>query len=180
MDQTDKKVNLTNRVKGVTIKNDTATVKNIKSKETKAGIFTIQVSEDAKAGVYPATVSVAGNSYSVNLQVDSSVVPSAIEVSTSGSKIYTPGVASDITFTLRNVGQRDAKNIRFEVVNSESVSIVEAGNVKRLDLISGKSSQNITMKLRVNSSVKDESVPIQIKLEYLNSSGEREEDVQYV
>ncbi len=180
VNQADMKLALGSKVEGVEIKTSTATVKNIKSKETKTGIFTIKVSEDAKAGVYPATVSVAGNSYSVNIQVDSSVVPSALEVSTSGSKIYTPGVASDVTFKLSNVGQRDAKNIRFEVVNSENVSIVEASNVKRLDIIQGKASQDITMKLRVNSSFKGDSVPIQIKVDYLNSSGEKEEDTQYV
>lgn len=180
VNQAEMKLTLGSKVEGLEIKTDTTTVKNIKSKETKTGIFTIKVSEDAKAGVYPATVSVAGNNYSVNIQVDSSVVPSALEVSTSGSKIYTPGVASEVTFKLSNVGQRDAKNIRFEVVNSENVSIVEASNVKRLDIITGKASQNITMKLRVNSSFKGDNVPIQIKLDYLNSLGEKEEDTQYV
>lgn len=171
---------LNSKVTGVEIKTATAVVKNIKSKETKTGSFSIKVSEDAKAGVYPATITINGNSYPVNLQVDSSVVPSALEVSTSGSKIYMPGVASEVTFKLSNVGQRDAKNIRFEVVNTENVSIVEASNVKRLDIIQGKSSQDITMKLRVSSSFKGDSVPIQIKVDYLNSAGEKEEDTQYV
>ena len=174
------KLSLSSSVKGITIKNDTAIVKNIKSKEIKTGSFSVQVSEEVKAGVYPAIISVAGNSYSVNLQVDSSVVPSALEVRISGSKVYTPGVASDITFNLSNVGQRDAKNIRFEVVNGENIAIVEGGNVKRIDLISGKSSKNISMKLRVNSDIKEDSIPLQIKLEYLSSTGEKEEDVQYV
>ena len=180
VNQAEMKLSLSSSVKGITIKNDTAIVKNIKSKEIKTGSFTIQVGEDVNAGVYPAIISVAGNSFSVNLQVDSSVVPSALEVRVSGSKVYTPGVGGDITFNLSNVGQRDAKNIRFEVVNSEHIAIVEGGNVKRIELISGKSSQNISMKLRVNSDVKEDSIPLQIKLEYLSSTGEKEEDVQYV
>ena len=180
VNQAEMKLSLSSSVKGITIKNDTAIVKNIKSKEIKTGSFTIQVGEDVNAGVYPAIISVAGNSFSVNLQVDSSVVPSALEVRVSGSKVYTPGVGGDITFNLSNVGQRDAKNIRFEVVNSEHIAIVEGGNVKRIDLISGKSSKNISMKLRVNSDVKEDSIPLQIKLEYLSSTGEKEEDVQYV
>ena len=180
VNQAEMKLSLSSSVKGITIKNDTAIVKNIKSKEIKTGSFTIQVGEDVNAGLYPAIISVAGNSFSVNLQVDSSVVPSALEVRISGSKVYTPGVGGDITFDLSNVGQRDAKNIRFEVVNSEHIAIVEGGNVKRIDLISGKSSKNISMKLRVNSDVKEDSIPLQIKLEYLSSTGEKEEDVQYV
>lgn len=180
INQAEMKLALGSKVEGVEIKTDTSTVRNIKSKETKAGSFNIKVSEDAKAGVYPATVSIGGNSYPINLQVDSSVVPSALEVRVSGSKVYTPGVGGDITFNLSNVGQRDAKNIRFEVVNSEHIAIVEGGNVKRIDLISGKSSQNISMKLRVNSDIKEDSIPLQIKLEYLSSTGEKEEDVQYV
>lgn len=180
INQAEMTLSLGSKINGVEIKTATAVVKNIKSKETKTGSFSIKVSEDAKAGVYPATITINGNSYPVSIQVDSSVVPSALEVSTSGTKVYTPGVASDVTFKLSNVGQRDAKNIRFEVVNSENISIVEASNVKRLDIIPGKSSQDITMKLRVSSSFKGDSVPIQIKVDYLNSSGEKEEDTQYI
>ncbi len=180
LNQAEMTLSLNSKIKGLEITSNKATVKNLKPKETKSGSFTIKASEDVQAGVYPATVTVLGNSFSVNIQVDSNVVPSALEVSAAGSTIYTPGVSGNVNFVLSNVGQRDAKNIRFEVVNSEDISIVEASNVKRLDVISARSSQTISMKVKINSSYKGDAVPVQIKLQYLNSNGEKEEDVQYI
>ena len=178
--QADMTFALNSKVAGVEVKTSTATLRNIKAKETKTVTFSIQVASTAKEGVYPATVTVAGNSYPINVYVDSSVIPSALEVSHVNGKAYTAGDTNDVTFILKNVGQKEAKNIRFEVVNSENISIVGASNVKRIDSIQGSSSQNITMQVKLSSSYKGDSVPIQIKLEYTNSEGEKEEDTQYI
>lgn len=174
-------LSLNEKVKDLEIKTDSVTIKNIKSKETKKASFSIKVGEEVKAGIYPATVTVNGSeTFSVNIQVDSNIVPSVLEVGTSVETTYTPGTPQKATFTVSNVGDRDAKNVRFEVVNSEDISIVGGSNVKYLDKVLSQSKQEIVMNLKVASTVKTESVPVQIKLTYLSSLGEEKEEVQYV
>lgn len=180
VNQADVTLELNSKVEGLTIKKEETTIKSIKSKEVKTATFTIAVDEDTKAGVYPATVSVLGNSYSVNIQVDSNIVPSALELSLADKGIFTAGVEKEATILVTNVGDRDAKNIRIELVNTENVSVVENSNVKRLNSLQAKSSQTLTMKVRINSDFKGESVAIPIKINYLSSTGEAEEDTQYL
>lgn len=180
VNQAEAKLSLNGKVEGVTIKSDTSKVTNIKSKEVKSAKFSIAVDKEAKAGVYPATLTIFGNSYPVSIQVDSQVVPSALEVSVGDRSVYTPGVEKTATFVIKNVGDRDAKNIRLELVNTENVAIVENSNVKRINLIQAKSSETLTMKVRISSHYKGDSVAIPIKLNYLSSTGEEEEDTQYV
>ena len=180
INQADAVLSIDSKVEGLTIKENTATVKSIKSKETKTVYFTIAAKEDTKAGVYPATVTVLGNSYPVSIQVDSNVVPSALEVGVEGKNVFVPGVEKQATFTIKNVGDRDAKNIRMELVNTEHVSVTENSNVKRINMISAKSSTNVTMKVRISSKYKGESVAVPIKITYLSSTGESTEDQQYV
>ena len=180
INQADAVLALDNKVDGLTIKNNTATVKNIKSKETKSVSFSIKADEDTKAGVYPATIMLLGNSFPVNIQVDSNIVPSALEVGVTGNSTFIPGVEKQATFVVNNVGDRDAKNIRLELVNTEHVSVTENSNVKRINLVSAKSSQNVTMKVRISSNFKGESVALPIKITYLSSNGEQAEDQQYV
>lgn len=180
VNQAEAKLSLDNKVEGLTLKNDTSKVTNIKSKEIKNAKFSIAVDKETKAGVYPATVTVFGNSYSVNIQVDSNVVPSALEISVGDKSVYTPGVEKTATFVIKNVGDRDAKNIRLELVNTENVAVVENSNVKRINLLKAKSSETITMKVRISSNYKGDSVAIPIKFNYLSSTGEAAEDTQYV
>ena len=180
INQAEAKLSLNSKVQGLTIKTDTSTVKNIKSKEVKSASFTIAVDKETKSGVYPATITVLGNSYNINIQVDSSVVPSALEVSVGSKTVFTPGVEQTASFTIKNVGDRDAKNIRLELVNTENVAVVENSNVKRINLLRAKSSETITMKVRISSSYKGDSVAIPIKMTYLSSTGESAEDTQYV
>lgn len=180
VNQAEAKLSLDNKVEGLTIKNDTSKVTNIKSKEVKNAKFSIAVDKETKAGVYPATVTVFGNSYSVNIQVDSNIVPSALEISVGDKSVYTPGVEKTATFVIKNVGDRDAKNIRLELVNTENIAVVENSNVKRINLLKAKSSETITMKVRISSNYKGDSVAIPIKFNYLSSTGEAAEDTQYV
>ncbi|WP_054742598.1 COG1361 S-layer family protein [Cellulosilyticum ruminicola] len=167
-------------VKGLKIKESETTISNIKAKETRKLTFTIDVDEDTKGGVYPATLSILGSSYEVKIQVDTNIVPSSLEISSKGNTIFTPGVAKKAGFTLTNVGDRDAKNVRVEVVNSENVSIVNGGNVKHIGTLAKKSSKDIELSLKVASSVKSSTVPVQLKLTYLSSTGEEKEDSQYI
>ena len=180
VNQAEAKLSLNSKVEGLTIKNDTSKVTNIKSKEVKNAKFSIAVDKEIKAGVYPATVTVLGNSYSVNIQVDSNVVPSALEISVGDKSVYTPGVEKTASFIIKNVGDRDAKNVRLELVNTENVAVVENSNVKRINLLKAKSSETITMKVRISSNYKGDSVAIPIKFNYLSSTGEQAEDTQYV
>lgn len=180
VNQAEAKLSLNSKVEGLTIKNDTSKVTNIKSKEVKNAKFSIAVDKETKAGVYPATVTVFGNSYNVNIQVDSNVVPSALEISVDAQSVYTPGVEKTATFIIKNVGDRDAKNIRLELVNTENVAVVEHSNVKRINLLKAKSSEMVTMKIRVSSNYKGDSVAIPLKFNYLSSTGEQAEDTQYV
>lgn len=180
VNQAEAKLSLNSKVEGLTIKNDTSKVTNIKSKEVKNAKFSITVDKETKAGVYPATVTVFGNSYSVNIQVDSNVVPSALEISVGDKSVYTPGVEKTASFIIKNVGDRDAKNVRLELVNTENVAVVENSNVKRINLLKAKSSETITMKVRISSNYKGDSVAIPIKFNYLSSTGEQAEDTQYV
>lgn len=180
VNQAEATLSLNSKVEGLTIKNDTSKVTNIKSKEVKTAKFSIAVDKETKAGVYPATVTVFGNSYSINIQVDSNVVPSALEISVGDKSVYTPGVEKTATFIIKNVGDRDAKNIRLELVNTENVAVIENSNVKRMNLLKAKSSETITMKVRISSHYKGDSVAIPIKFNYLSSTGEAAEDTQYV
>lgn len=173
-------LSLNSSVKGLTIKENEVTASNIKSKETRNLTFTIDVDEETKGGVYPATVSILGTSYDIKVQVDTNVVPSALEISTSGNTVFTPGVAKKATFTLTNVGDRDAKNVRVEVVNSENISIASGGNVKHIGTLARKASKEVELSLKVPTSVKTSTVPVQLKLTYLSSTGEEKEDSQYV
>lgn len=180
VNQAEAKLSLNSKVEGLTIKSDTSKVSNIKSKEVKNAKFSIAVDKDTKAGVYPATITVLGNSYSVSIQVDSNVVPSALEISVGDKSVYTPGVEKTATFVIKNVGDRDAKNVRLELVNTENVAVVENSNVKRINLLKAKSSETITMKVRISNNYKGDSVAIPIKFNYLSSTGEQAEDTQYV
>lgn len=173
-------LSLNSSVKGLTIKENEATLSNIKSKETRNLTFTVNVDEETKGGVYPATVSILGTSYDVKVQVDTNVVPSALEVSTKDDTIFTPGVANKLILTVKNVGDRDAKNVRIEVVNSENISIVGGGNVKHVGTVASKGAQQVELSLKVPTSVKSSTVPVQLKLTYLSSTGEEKEDSQYV
>lgn len=180
VNQAEVTLTLSSKVEGLTIKNNKSKITNIKSKEVKTATFTLAVDKETKAGVYPAIVSVMGNSYSVNVQVDSHVVPSALEVSLADKGVFTPGIEKDAIMMLKNIGDRDAKNIRIEMVNTEHVSVVENSNVKRLNLLAAKASESIAMKVRINSDYKGESVAIPMKINYLSSTGEAAEDTQYV
>lgn len=175
------KLSLDEKVKDLEIKTDTATIQNLKAKEIKEASFSIKVGEDVKAGVYKATVLVNDSlSYPINIQVDSNVVPSALEVSANASKVFTPGVEQEATFTIKNIGDRDAKNVRVEVVNSENVSIVGGSNVKHLPIVASKGTQEVKLNLRVDAGVTANSVSVPIKLTYLGSDGEQKEDTQYI
>ncbi len=175
------KVNLelAEKVEGIKIKTEEAVISQLQSKEVKTAAFSIEVGEEVKAKVYKANVIVNGASFPVNLQVDSHVVPSVLEVSTDSTKVFSPGVAQDATITVKNVGERPAKNIRVEI-NSENVAIVGGSNVKHIPVINAKASNDITMKLRVDTKVKDNSVPIKVEMTYLNSLGEEAKDTQYI
>ncbi len=171
---------LNDNVKGLTIKGNEATLSSVKSKETRNLTFTFDVDEETKGGVYPATISILGTSYEVKVQVDTNVVPSALEVTTKGNTIFTPGVANKVTLKVSNVGDRNAKNVRLEVVNSENISIVGGGNVKHMGTVASKGSQQVEFSLKVPTSVKTSVVPVQLKITYLSSTGEEKEDSQYV
>lgn len=170
---------LTEKVEGIKIKTEEAIISQLQPKEIKGAVFSIEVDEDVKAKVYTATATVNGASFPVNLQVDSHIVPSVIEISTEMNKVFTPGVAQDVTITLKNVGERPAKNIRVEV-NSEHVAVVGGSNVKHIPVINAKSVNEIMMKIRVDSKFKDSSVPLKIDMTYLNSLGEQAKDTQYI
>lgn len=178
--QAEAQLSLGSKVEGLKIKQDTSKVSNLKSKETKKATFTVEVDKDTKAGVYPATVTVLGESFPVKIQVDSSVVPSALEVSMKNDGIFTPGVAKEASIQISNVGERDAKNIRVEVVNTENVAIMENSNVKRLNIVKAKNVQNLQFKVKITSSFKGESVALPIKISYLSSNGEQAEEQQYI
>lgn len=180
INQADVKLSLDSKIEGVSIKSDRFTIKNIRPKENKKAQFSIAVDKDVKAGVYPATVNVMGNSYPVSIQVDSNIIPSALEVSLQNQAVFTPGVEKLATFKLNNIGDRDAKNIRIELVNTENVAVIENSNVSRINLLGAKSSKDITMKVRIDSDFKGESVALPIKLNYLSSTGEQAEDIQYI
>ena len=180
INQADVKLSLGSKVEGLKIKNDTYQMTNIKSKEVKTATFTVEVDKETKAGVYPATISVLGNSFSVNLQVDSNIVPSALEVCLADKSVFKPGVEKVVNLLIKNVGERDAKNIRVEMVNTENVSVVENSNVKRLNILKAQTNETISMNVRINSNYKNESVAIPIKINYLSSTGEAAEDTQYV
>lgn len=180
VNQADVQLSLNEKVEGLKIKTDKATVKNISAKGSKNAQFSLTVDKETKAGVYPATVTVFGNSYPVNIQVDSNVVPSALEVSVKSTGTLTPGTEKTVSFNVKNVGDRDAKNIRMELVNTENLTVVESSNVKRFNVLQAKSNETISMKVRVNSSFKGDSVAVPVKLTYLSSTGEQAEDIQYV
>lgn len=171
---------LSTKVEGLKIKNDKSQLTNIKSKEVKNASFTVEVDKETKAGVYPATLTILGNVFNVNIQVDSNVVPSALEVCLADQSIFKPGVEKEANILIKNVGERDAKNIRVEMVNTDNVSVVENSNVKRLNILKAKSNETIAMKVRINSDYNKESVAIPIKINYLSSTGETAEDTQYI
>ena len=173
------KLTLAEKVEGIKIKTEEAIISSLQSKEVKSAAFSIEVDEEVKAQVYKATVTVNGASFPVNLQVDSHVVPSVLEVSTDSSKIFTPGVAQDTSLTIRNVGERPAKNIRVEI-SGENVAIVDGSNVKHISVINARSSQNVAMKLRVDAKVKDNTIPVKVEMTYLNSLGEDAKDTQTI
>lgn len=173
-------LSLDKKTEGLELKTSKVTLKSVKSKSTQKAAFSISVGEDVNAGIYSASIYLYGESYPINIQVDSSVVPSTLEVSAKSSKVFTPGNAQEAVFTIENVGQRDAKNIRVEVVNSDSISIADGSNVKHLDKIGAGNSQSISLKLCVANEIKTATVPVQIKLTYLSSTGEEKEDSQYV
>ena len=176
----DVKLILDENITGVEITQAEAKLTNIKSKETKTISFTIKTTDKVDSGVYKASVNIFGTSYPVRIQVDTSVAPSALEVGLKEGGKYTPGVAQKATIVLNNVGDRDAKNIRVEIVNSENVVISGGGNVKHISKIHGKGKSEAVFNLKIPVSTKIEEVPVQIKLSYLSSTGENKEDTQYV
>ncbi|MDF2596957.1 MAG: hypothetical protein K0R69_3298, partial [Clostridia bacterium] len=173
------KLELAEKVEGIKIKTEEAIISQLQPKEIKTASFSVEVGSDVKAKVYKATATVNGASFPINLQVDSHIVPSLLEVSTNDTKIFTPGVSQDATFTIKNVGERVARNIRVEF-SSENVAVVSGGNVKHIPVINAKGSSDITLKLRVDSKVTQGTVPLKIDMTYLNSLGEEAKDTQSV
>ncbi|PHV72319.1 hypothetical protein CS063_02255 [Sporanaerobium hydrogeniformans] len=173
------KLQLDEKVEGVKIKTEEATISQIQAKEIKTASFSIEVDKEVKAKVYKATAVVNGVSFPVNLQVDSNVMPSTIEVSTEGNKVFKPGTPQDMTLMLKNVGERAAKNIRVEV-ESDKVAIVGGSNVKHFQVLNAKESKNWTLKFNVNSEVTTSSVPVKVNLTFLNSLGEETKDTQTI
>ncbi len=170
---------LDEKVEGIKIKTEEATIPQIQGKEIKSASFSIEVDKEVKAKVYKATAIVNGVSFPVNLQVDSNVMPSVIEVSTEEDKVFRPGLAQDTTIILNNVGERAAKNIRVEV-ESDKVAIVGGSNVKHLQVLNAKESKTWTLKLNVNSEVTASTVPLKVNLTFLNSLGEETKDTQTI
>lgn len=175
------KVNLelAEKVEGIKIKTEEATISQLQSKEVKPASFSVEVDAEVKAKVYKANVMVNGASFPVNLQVDSHIVPSVLEVSIDEAKVFNPGVTQSATVSIKNVGERPAKNIRVEV-SSENVAIVGGSNVKHIAVINANAYSPIDMKLRVDGKVTQSTVPLKVDITYLNSLGEEAKDTQYV
>ncbi len=176
----DTKLILDENITGLEITQAETKLTNIKSKETKTLSFTIKTTDKVEGGVYKANLDILGMSYPLKIQVDTSVAPSALEIKLKELGKYTSGVAQKATIILNNVGDRDAKNIRVEVVNSENVVISGGGNVKHISSIPGKGEGEAVFNLKIPTTAKVEEVPVQIKLSYLSSTGEDKEDIQYV
>ena len=174
------KLVLDESVTGLEITQAEAKLINIKSKETKTISFTIKTTDKVEGGLYNASLNILGTSYPVKIQVDTSVAPSAIEVGLKQTGKYTAGVAQKAIIVLNNVGDRDARNIRVEIVNSENVVISGGGNVKHISKIAANGTSEAVFNLKIPNGVKIEEVPVQIKLSYLSSTGENKEDTQYV
>ncbi|MDF2613667.1 MAG: hypothetical protein K0S71_1453 [Clostridia bacterium] len=170
---------LAEKVEGIKIKTEEAVISQLQAKEVKSASIAIEVDSEVKAKVYKANAIVNGASFPVNLQVDSHIVPSALEVSIDETKVFNPGVTQEADITIRNVGERPAKNIRVEV-SSENVAIVGGSNVKHIDAINAHASRDVNMKLRVDGKVTQGAVPLKVDLAYLNSLGEETKDTQYV
>ena len=173
------KLQLSEKIDGIKIKTEEATIAQLLPKEVKTASFSVEVDSEVKAKVYKATASVNGASFPVNLQVDSHIVPSALEVSNDEDKIFTPGVTQDANIVIKNVGERPAKNIRVEV-SSESVAIVGGGNVKHIPVINARDVSTISLKLRIDGKTTQSAVPLKVDFSYLNSLGEEAKDTQYI
>jgi len=173
------KLELAEKVDGIKIKTEEAIISQLQPKEVKTASFSIEVDAEVKAKVYKANVSVNGASFPVNLQVDSHIVPSALEVSNDEDKIFTPGVTQEANISIKNVGERPAKNIRVEF-SSENVAVVGGGNVKHIAVINANDSSMINMQLRVDGKSTLSAVPLKVDFTYLNSLGEEAKDTQYI
>ncbi len=173
------KLSLGKVVKGMEITQSEVSIPNIKSKETKTLAFTMQLESDVEGGLYDANLEIFGTNYPVKVQVDTSVAPSALEVGLKENSKFTPGVAKTATLVIKNVGDRDAKNVKVEIENSTSVAIYGGGNVKHIGNVLSKGSQeaSFNFKLPANSL---EEVPVKINLSYLSSTGEEVTESQYV
>ena len=175
------KLSLDQKVEGIEIKVDTTSIKNLKAKEVKQGNFSIKVGEEVKAGIYKGSILVNELvSYPISIQVDSHIVPSALEVSMVGQAVFVPGQEQEVTLKLENVGDRDARNVRLEVLNTEHISIVEGSNVKHIAVAKKKGIETVKLKLKVVGGVTVSSVPVSIKLTYLGSDGEQKEETQSI
>lgn len=177
---TEAKLTLDKSVEGLKIQNGSCKISGLSQGSVKNASFSVSASKDVMSGVYPAKLTVSGKEFPVKIQVDSNLVPSALEIGLVNNETYGPGTTKDAVIQISNVGGKAAKNIRVEFANTENISIMSSGNVKRISQLNAKSSQNISLKIKISKDFKGDSLALPINITYLNSEGETEEDKQYI
>ncbi|WP_410495767.1 hypothetical protein QTL86_19005 [Cellulosilyticum sp. ST5] len=147
---------------------------------TKTISFTVSATTEVTAGTYPLTIELNSMKQTLYLNIDSDITPPILELSTDGNTTFTLGEANDLNIKISNVGGKNAKNIKLEVVNQSDVAVVGSSNVKYINSLAASSNTSYGTKIQLTSSTSSKLLQLQVNLSYEDESGTSYKDTQYI
>jgi len=173
-------VELENNATGISVKRPEVKFSSIAEGDT-ATVYTIlNIDEDVTQGIHNLVVSIEdGPSAVVPVKVASSFMPASFEITTANATNFEKDKPQQININFTNIGQVAAQNVKVELVQTSNVLIMDHSNVKYINNIEPMATQSLTALLQVNS-VEEASIPMQVRMMYINDFGEPQTDEQYI
>lgn len=153
---------------------------DMSTNSTKTISFTVSATTEVKAGTYPLTIELNSIKQTLYLNIDSHIIPPILELSTDENATFTLGELNNLNIKISNVGSKNAKNIKLEVVNQSDVAVVGSSNVKYITSLAASSNTSYSTKIQLPSSTSSKLLQLQVNLSYEDESGTSYQDTQYI
>ncbi|ONI45872.1 hypothetical protein AN642_01140 [Epulopiscium sp. SCG-B10WGA-EpuloA2] len=168
---------------GIKINRDEISFPSIRAGQTITVYTTLNIDEDVTRGIHNLIISANDEdnvSAIVPVKVDSNFTPASFEITTENTTNFEEDTPKQININFKNIGQISAKNVKVELIQTNSVYIMDGSNVKYLDNIEPHTSQNLGVLIQVNDVEDSSNIPLQLKISYIDDLGKTQEDTQYI
>ena len=155
-------------------------IANLSSGSSRDLSFTVDATTAVKAGTYKLIIELNGMKQEVSLAIDNDIAPPSLELSMNENSTFNLGEVNPITLYVKNVGGKEAKNIKVTIQNDSDLAVVGNSNVKTISSLEAGSSTNYSTKLQLDSSPSSNLVLLKVGLSYTDASGESYTDTQSI